>query len=68
MIKTKTIEIKFNRDFRKYKKGIHRVLANAKGQPKERFLRDLLEDAKTDNCCEIVKKEKLIAKKDIKNG
>lgn len=51
----KTVSIQLNRALRGKPAGaVVREPANRDGQPKDRYWRDRLEDAKTDGCCEIV--------------
>ena len=54
----KTMSIKLNRPLNKNPAGaIVRVRTGPDGLPIERYWRDRLIDAETDNCCEIVKPE-----------
>lgn len=55
---TKTVSIKLNRSLNKNPAGaIVRVRSGPDGKPVDRYWRDRLKDAATDNCCEIVKPE-----------
>ncbi len=57
---TKKVNVKLNFSFGKHKEGqIVPIEVNAKtGIPTERFWRRRFEDAKTDNCIEVVKASK----------
>lgn len=48
------LKLKLNRKLNGKNPGVIRVACDADGEPKERFWRDRIEDAKLDNCVEII--------------
>ena len=65
-MKTATISLKINKGLPGYSEGVTTtVTVDEHGTPLEKFWRDRLHDAETDNCVEIVKdKPKPQTKKD----
>ena len=65
----KTIEIKLNQDLGNYKKNqIIRCEIDNTGIIKNNYWRKRLRDSQTDNCCEIIKKNKMTRKKPLQNS
>lgn len=61
----KSISVKLNSNLRGLKTGtVVKVKVDKDGTPKERYWRDRMKDAKTDNCIEIIKKKKQKSKED----
>jgi hypothetical protein len=62
-----TRKLKINAPLRGHKAGVTiRIRTDKKGIPQERYWRDRLKDAKTDNCVEILPKQKPSAAKTVK--
>ena len=61
----KSISVKLNSDLRGLKTGtVVKIKVDKEGTPKERYWRDRMKDAKTDNCIEVIKKKKQKSKED----
>lgn len=54
------IQIKVNKPIMGFDKGVYKIEADNEGTPIDVHWNRRLKDAKIDNCCEVIKEQKLV--------